>query len=119
MQLLVRRNQRKGGLLGWTTIFESIIRSEYTEEERAHINRHDLGGDILYDSVAHGHLSLRATITVASLQRGHTIECKDLNELVEAENTIVEACKGLRQYLENSTAFDGKETVVNLDGPLG
>jgi hypothetical protein len=118
MQLLVRRNQRKGGFWGGTTIFESIIRTEYTEDERAHINHHNLGGDVIYDSAAHDHLSLNLTVTVASLQRGHTIACKDLAELTEAESTIIEACKGLKQYLATATAFDGREMVVNLDEPL-
>ena len=39
------------------------------------------------------------TITIASLQKGHHIECKDLVELLEAEDTIIMRLQGIRDHL--------------------
>lgn len=50
-------------------------------------------------------------ISIASLGRGHHIECKDLEELLEAEETVRTACKNVTRYLEAATTFDGSETV--------
>ena len=135
MQLLIKRTQRKGGMLGGKTIFALTIRAQYTEAERANINNYNLGGEIIYDSkasqemlqkgatsssnlVGFGYLALSKLalrITIASLQQGHTIEAKDLHELSESEAAIIDACKGLKQYLEAAASFDGREIVVNLD----
>jgi hypothetical protein len=135
MQLLIKRTQRKGGMLGGKTIFALSIRAQYTEEERANINNYNLGGEVIYDSkasqrllekgatsrsnlVGFGYIALSKLalrITIASLQQGHTIEAKDLAELSESEAAIIDACKGLKSYLEAAASFDGGEIVVNLD----
>lgn len=53
-------------------------------------------------------------ITIASLQRGHTLRCRDLNELVGAEAAIREACKTMKQYLELAQTFDGREEIIRV-----
>src|SRR5665213_1348072 len=135
MQLLVKHSQRKGGAFGGKTIFSLNIRAQYSEEERALINGLDLGGSVIYDSAAtrdylqkgatetsnirgFGYLLLskmNLSITIASLQKGHQIECKDLAELVECENAIVGTRKQLKQHLEVAKTFDGREIAVDLD----
>lgn len=140
MQLLLKRSQRAGGVFGGKVLFALDIRSEYTPEERSNINKYNLGGEVIYNSEASkrnlasmesqmdgsvaglfkglGSLALagmKLNITIASLQKGHHIECKDLSELLGAEEEVREACKGLAQFLKIAAAFDGREEVVDFD----
>jgi hypothetical protein len=55
---------------------------------------------------------MQLSISIASLGRGHHIECDDLQELLESEDTIKSACKDLTRYLEAAATFDGSEIVV-------
>jgi hypothetical protein len=141
MQLLLKRAQRQAGMLGGKTVFILGIRAEYTEEERGNINRYNLGGQVIYDSQAAqrhfenvqrhadagtvggmlkglGSLALakmNLSVTLASLQRGHTVECRDLGELLECEQALVEACKNVKNWLDAAASFDGREILVDLD----
>ncbi len=140
MQLKVKRSQRAAGFTGNTVMFCADIRAEYTPEERANINRYGLGGEVIYNSrAAAEHLNrmerqvdgtakgllkglgslmiakMNLNITIASLQQGHHIECKDLAELLECEEAILSACKNLRGFLEAAATFDGREIVVDVD----
>jgi hypothetical protein len=140
MQLLLKRSQKTASLIGKTILFCTDIRAEYTEEERANINRYNLGGDVIYNSEASKrHMArmesqmdsggmgilkglgsailsnMSLNITIASLQRGQHIECKDLSELLAAEEAVIEACKGLKAFLAAAATFDGREEVIDLD----
>lgn len=57
-------------------------------------------------------LSLR--VTVYSLMRGVHIECKSMNELLGAENAIVEAAQNLKAHLQTAMTFDGREEIIDL-----
>jgi hypothetical protein len=63
-------------------------------------------------SMVMAHMAL--TISIGSLGRGHHIECKELPELLDAEATVMEACRGLMKYLQIATTFDGSETVIDF-----
>jgi len=135
MQLLIKRGQQQTGLISSKISFTMTIRAQYTDEERALINKHSLGGSIIYDSTAtQGYLdragssqsALRTagflalakmglSVSIASLQKGHQIQCPDLAELLECENAIVEACKNVKNFLAAAETFDGREIVVDLD----
>ncbi len=140
MQLKVKRSQRTTGLIGKTVLFCADIRGEYTPEERTNINKYSLGGEVIYNSRAaaehldrmQGHVDgsakgllkglgslvlakMNLNITIASLQQGHHIECKDLTELLECEEAILGACKNLKEFLAAAATFDGREIVVDLD----
>lgn len=54
------------------------------------------------------------TISIGSLGRGHHIECKELPELLDAEATVMEACRGLMKFLQAAATFDGSETVIDF-----
>ncbi len=58
---------------------------------------------------------MQLNISISSLGRGHHIECKDLEELLEAEETVRESCKNLTRYLEAAATFDGSETVIEYE----
>lgn len=54
-------------------------------------------------------------ITIASLGKGHHVECKDLQELLEAEDTVRTACKDVTRFLEVADTFNGSETVIEYE----
>lgn len=138
MLLKIKRSQRTGGVFANKALFALDIRADYSQEERDAINRYKLGGDIVYSSEAakrhaekaSAHLttgtggglakglmsiamsSMNLSITIASLQQGHHIECKDMHEVLEAENTLREACKNVTGWLDAAKTFDGREMVV-------
>jgi hypothetical protein len=141
MQLLVKRGQRAGGLMGGKVVFQLDLRAEYAPEEKAAINKYNLGGEAIYNSgaakrhldAAGDHLAagtgtgllkglgaialagMKLNITIASLAKGHHIECKDLAELVEAEATIADACKNVKTYLDVAATFDGREVLIDIE----
>ena len=136
MQLKLKRSQRTGGLMGGKTIFALDIRAEYAPAERDSINKYSLGGEVIYNSQkatehldrsqqassafkALGSLALakmNLNITIASLAKGHHIECKDLAELLGCEEAIHAACTNIRSYLDAAATFDGREVVLDVEG---
>ena len=63
-------------------------------------------------SAAAAALSLR--VTIDSLMSGVHVECKNMDELLEAERAIREAAQNLRAYLDVARTFDGREEIVEL-----
>jgi hypothetical protein len=57
------------------------------------------------------HMSL--VITIDSLQQGQRIECKDLDEVLAAEEALHNSCQAIRTYLDLAATFDGREVVVD------
>lgn len=135
MQLKIQRSQRLGGALANKIIFVLDVRAQYNAKETADINKYRLGGELVYASRKHEkHMEnaqkaegiggvlfsvamakMNLTITVASLMRGHHIECKDLAELIEAEKTVREACENLQNYLRIAATFNGGIILVDFD----
>lgn len=141
MQLKIKRSQRTGGMLGSKVIFCLDARVQYDATERANIRRYKLQNEAVYSSQAarrnHGkadaHMDgtnrgnlksiayrlmtlANLTITVGSLERGHHIECKDINELLEAEEALIAACSNVKIYLQTAATFDGLETLIDFSG---
>lgn len=68
-------------------------------------------------SAAHAFAAgMSLNITIGSLERGHHIECKNLQELMGAEKALEDACTDLRAYLDLAATFDGREVVITFDG---
>jgi hypothetical protein len=63
-------------------------------------------------SAATAALSLR--ITIDSLLSAVHVECKSMDELLEAERAIREAAQNLRGYLNVARTFDGREEIIEL-----
>jgi len=123
-------------------IFCLDARIQLTPEEQANVNRYKLGSQVIYNSEASKrHLAksetaqstgtaggiaksfvslamaaLNLNITINGLQRGQHIECKSLDELLGAEEALMEACKNLRAYLDTAASFDGREVLVDFSG---
>lgn len=58
---------------------------------------------------------LHLNISIDSLGRGHHIECKDLNELMEAEEAVMTACRNLKAYLAVASTFNGSILLIDFD----
>lgn len=140
MQLKIKRSQREGGVLAKTAIFIIDARVQFTAQERANITRYKLGNQVIYNSEASkraldkgdAHLSrgsiggnlkslaysalaaMNLNITIASLEGGQHVECKSLDELLGAEDAIMEACRNLKGYLDTASTFDGREVLVDF-----
>jgi hypothetical protein len=55
--------------------------------------------------------ALTLRVTINSLVSGQHIECKDLDELLGAEEAIRQACENLKAYITTALTFDGREEV--------
>jgi len=58
---------------------------------------------------------LHLNISIDSLGRGHHIECKDLDELMEAEEAVMTACRSLKAYLALASTFNGSIVLIDFD----
>ena len=124
MKLLIRRDQRDG-LLG-KVIFQLDVRAELNDEERKRITRYKLGKELLYvknemPNVDGGTLkgfgklllahALNITVSVNDLANGKRIECKDILEMLSAEEQIREAARNFNSILVAAAHFGGEEVV--------
>jgi len=142
MQLKLTRSQREGGVVSKSVIFCLDARIQLAPEEQTNVNRYKLGSQVIYNSEASKrHLdaqraalgtgtaggiaksfvslamaALNLNITINGLQRGQHIECKSLDELLGAEEALMEACQNLRAYLDTAASFDGREVLVEFTG---
>ena len=140
MQLKMKRSQRTAGVISSNAVFCLDARVGFTPAELASITRYKLANQVIYNSEAAkrrlergdanlgtgvgGNLKAIANytmarmslnISIASLQRGQHVECKSLDELLGAEEAIMEACRNLKVYLDTAATFDGREFLVDFD----
>lgn len=143
MLLKLSRSQRTSGLMSKTVLFMLDARLELNAEEAASVRKYALGSQVIYNSAAsRKHLEAAATavvqetagsfvrmlassamarlslnITIDSLTKGQHIECKDLDELLAAEEALKQACRSALSYLDIAKTFDGREIVVDFNAP--
>lgn len=119
--------------LGDRIVYDSKARQQHADAAKAYADRtadqpsmlHSSAGSLAWGatkslfnlaragtSAAMAALSLR--ITINSLIAGVHVECKDLDELLSAENAIRDAAKNLKDYLEVAATFDGQEQVIAI-----
>lgn len=124
MKLLLRRDQ-KSGLIGGKVAFILEVRAELDEEEAANVKKYKIGDTVIYKNYevtdpGHGLLGLASrvafkalslTITVNDLTRGKRIECKDIVEMLSAEEQIKEACQTFTDVLNAASQFGGEEVI--------
>lgn len=141
MQLKLQRSQKTGGVLTTNVIFCLDARVEFTPAEAQDISRYKLEKTVIYnsenskkhlakaDAVNDGSMrgslkglasiamaALNLNISIASLWRGQHVECKTLEELLGAEDAIMEACRNLKAYLATAATFDGGEVLYDFSG---
>ena len=107
--------------LGSQVIYNSQAARKHLDHAGAHLDRTQAGGvGERASGLARGALSMAMAkmslnISIASLGRGHHIECKDLEELLEGEDTVRNACKNVTRYLDAAATFNGSETVIEYE----
>jgi hypothetical protein len=141
VQLKIKRTQREGGVVSKTMIFCIDAMVHFTPEEAASLKRYKLGNQVIYNSEASARLldrsanaqgdgkslagnfkslalaalaGMKLNISINSLAAGQHVECKSLDELIGAENAIMEACENLRMYLATAATFDGRELLFDF-----
>lgn len=140
MQLVVRRSQRAAGLMGGKVKFGLNAQILITEEERGLIRKYGLGSSQVYNSeqarkhaaaaatslatgsvwgaakgaLSAGRMALSLRCTIDSLTKGQFIECAEMEELLAAEEAIVEACQTTKAFLEAAATFDGRELLMDI-----
>lgn len=107
--------------LGPQGIYNSRAAQKHLDAAGAHLDQTQTGTTgQRFVSLVKGATSLAISkfhlnVTIASIAKGHHIECKDMAELLEAEDTLRNACKDLTRYLEVANTFDGSELVVTYE----
>ena len=123
MKLLLRRDQ-KTGILGKVT-FTLDVRAEISAEEKDAIKKYKLGDAVLYSKKEFtgnteglkglasflAHRMMNLSIDVNDLANGKKVECKDISEMLAAEQQIKEAAQTLKGILEAATNFKGEEVI--------
>lgn len=123
MKLLLRRDQ-KPSMLG-KIIFLVTVRAELSDDERTNIKKYKLGDAMLYERSKitdpgsgliglAGRLAFKMinlTISVNDLEKGKTVECKDIVEMLAVEEQIKDAAHTFRNVLEAATTFGGEEII--------
>ena len=130
MKLLIRRNQ-KSGIVRRHIAFTIDVRAELSPEMLALVKKYKMGGEILFYKekvdlsdywllgpfrqfvrvLAARFWNIR--ITVNDLVKGKHMECKDIREMLEAEEQIREASATFKHILQSAAHFGGEE-VINL-----
>lgn len=131
MQLKIRRSQRGGGLGAAMLTLHVMV--DLTEEERALFDRHKWWSMVVYSSSQADRNAERMHaqdwkaffavlvdkftkrfFTMRNLVSGEQIECRDLSEMLAAEQQIREACTNLKTYVELAKRFDGSEEIIDI-----
>jgi hypothetical protein len=124
MHLLLHRDQR-WSLMG-SVIFQLDVRAALTAEELESIRRYKLENTLLYTRVeltdqGSGLLGLASrlafkamniSVTVDDLMNGKRIECKDIVEMLAAEEQIKDAAATFKQVLNAALHFGGEEAIA-------
>ena len=125
MKLILRKGQRKAGMTGSKIAFQLHAQAVLTAEEKEALERYKFGKEILYAkenvsptyerrntwgglgrNLAAAALNLR--ISVNDLIRGKTVECKEITEMLDVEDTIKSSCEMLKAMLDAAATFDGE-----------
>lgn len=108
--------------LGGEVIYSSQAAKRHIENASGQLDRTQSGGTreraagLARGAFSMAMAKMSLNITIASLGKGQHIECKDLTELMEAEQTVREACKSVTGYLDTAATFDGSEVVIEYIG---
>ena len=108
--------------LGKLSIYDSEARKKRADLSQAHfdnsMDRNTGFGSALTNygkAIAYGVMAnLSLKVSIESLTEGQHIECKDLDELLGAEQAIREAGQSMKTYLSVAECFDGREEIVNF-----
>lgn len=138
MQLTVRRSQRKAGMISKEVLFCLHAQIRLSNEERHAVDEYKLGKLTVYSSEKHreqaaksqaaldggklfgglmaaARTAMSLRLTIDNLTMGQDVECKSLDEVLDAEEAIRQACENCKQYIAVAQAFDGSEETIDFD----
>jgi hypothetical protein len=112
-------------MLGGKITFQLSVRADLTAEEREAIRKYKLGDTMLYarerlqieDQTVASHArfllkhAMNLTIYAKDLSEGKVIECKDILEMMAAEEQVKEAAQGFAAMLQAANQFGGEEVI--------
>jgi hypothetical protein len=107
--------------LGGQVVYNSRAASKHLERADTQLERTQTGGTgeraigLARGIASFALAKMQLNISVASLECGHRIECKDIGELLEAESALMEACRDLREFLQVAASFNGSVILVDFD----
>ncbi len=127
MKLRLNKSQRTAGLTK-KVVFTLGAQVDLSAQEQDYVNRYKMGKEVVYSkervnpetvdyASAKGMfrnlsaIALNLSISVNDLVLGRTIECKDIIEIIDAEDSIKEACKTLKILLDACSGFEGEEII--------
>lgn len=136
--LLKIKRAQKSTMMG-TAVFSLDFKAEISEEERKLIDKYKLGRSVVYSSeafqknlanagaISQGQvgflkgvtsianvLLFNLKITINELVDGRHLEMKDLDEMLSAEEQVVQACNNLKGHLSAAKSFDGREVTIEI-----
>ena len=128
MELLLSKSQ-KSGMLTSTITFTLNIKTRLNDEEQALIKKYKMGKEVVYEKLPIGAAvagmggiagaltaitakALKLVFTVDDLVKGRTIECKDILDMIAAEQQIRDAADGFWGIIQASKNFEGEEVVT-------
>lgn len=128
MELLLSKSQKSGMMGMGAIVFVLNIKTKLTAEEQSLVRKYKMGKEVVYEKMpvtgtvaGMGSLAgaltaitakaLRLIFTVDDLVKGRTIECKDILDMIAAEEQIRNAADGLWGILQASKNFEGEEVV--------
>ena len=125
MKLLLRRNQKSGGLMGNKITFTLDVRAELSEKEKEDIKKYKMGEMMLYErremiDRGHGLLGMASrmafkminlTVSVDDLTKGKTIDAKDIVEMLAIEEQVKEAAQNFKAVLNAASTFGGEQVI--------
>jgi len=121
MELHLSRSQ-KSGLMGGIK-FTLSVKTSLTDAERGHVSKYKLGDTLLYEkgsekiAAAGGFTSMltarlmQLRVTANDLINGKSIECKDILEMLAAEQQIKESAEAFHAMLTAAAKFEGEEVI--------
>lgn len=124
MKLLIKRDQKVGGLFGGTITFSLYIRVELSKEEQENVTKYKMGATLLvttHPDTEPGPDALRRIplssvslyITFDDLIEGNEITSTDITDMIAVENEIKESCKVFKYILDTAAQF-GEEEIVEF-----
>jgi len=128
MKLRLNRSQRTSGVMSKNVVFSLGAQVDLTAEEAGYVKKYKMNKQVLYNKdrvnpELHDYksgkglmrnlsaIAMNINLTVDDLVGGRTIECKNIGEILDAEDTVKSACQGLKQLLEACSGFEGEEII--------
>jgi len=128
MKLRLNKSQRSTGVMSKKIMFSLGAQVDLTAQEQDHVKKYKMAKEVVYskERIAPENYNINTwkgiarnfsaaamnlKLTVNDLVGGRTIECKDINEMMDVEDTIKSSCQVLKGMLDACSGFEGEEII--------